>query len=78
MLTKGYFHLEGLPRSGNYRNCGGGDCDVVAEDDDDDEDERDNVGDNDDDCDAPDNRFLFKKGGKAAGMCLQLFIYSHV
>ena len=78
MLTKGYSHLDGFQISGNYCNCDGDDCHVVAEDDDDDEHDRDNVGGDDDDGDAPDNRILFKKGGKATGMCLQFLIYSHV
>ena len=58
MLTKGYSHLDGFQSPGNYCNCDGDDCDVVAEDDDD-EDDRDNVGGDDDDGDAPDDRFLF-------------------
>ena len=78
VLTKGYSHLDGFQTSGNYCNCDGDDCDVVAEDDDDDEDDRDNVDDDDDDGDAPDNRLLFKNGGKATGMCLQFLIFSRV
>ena len=74
VLTIGYSHLDGFQSSGNYCNCDGDYCDVVAEDDDDDEDDRDNVGDDDDDGDAPDDRFLFYNGGKATGMCLQFLI----
>ena len=57
VLTKGYSHLDGFQSSGNYSNCDGDDCDVVAEDDDDDEVDRNNVGCDDDDGDAPDDRF---------------------
>ena len=77
MLTKGYSHLDGFQSLGNYCNCDGNDCDVVAEDDDD-EDDRDNVGGDDDDGDSPDDKFLFENGGKAKRMCLQFLIYSHV
>ena len=77
MLTKGYSHLDKFQSSDNYCNCDGNDCDVVAEDDDD-ENDKDNVGGDDDDGDSPDIRFLFEKGGKATGMCLQFLIYSHV
>ena len=59
MLTKVYSHLDGFQRSGNYCNCDGDDCDVVAEDDDDDDDEDDNFGGDDDYGDAPDPRFSF-------------------
>ena len=59
MLTKGYSHLDGFQPSGNYCNCDGDDCDVVAEDDDDDDDGDDNVGGDDDYGDAPDHRFSF-------------------
>ena len=69
MLTKGYSHLDGFQSPGNYCNCDGDDCDVVAEDDDDDEDDRDNVGGDADYGDAPDDRFSFYKWGKAKGMC---------
>ncbi|CAH3020421.1 unnamed protein product, partial [Porites evermanni] len=58
VLTKGYSHLDGFQSSGNYCNCDGDDCDVVAEYDDD-EDDRDNVGGDDHDGDVPDKRFLF-------------------
>ena len=58
VLTKGYSHLDGFQSSGNYCNCDGDDCDVVAEYDDD-EDDRDNVGGDDHDGDVPDERFLF-------------------
>ena len=60
MLTKGYLHLDGFPRSGNYRNCDGDDCGVVVEDNDHDEDDRDNVDGDNDDGDARDNDYFFK------------------
>ena len=59
VLIKGDSHLDGFQSCGNYCNCHGDDCDVVAEVDDSDEDDRDNVGGDDDDGDALDNRFLF-------------------
>ena len=31
MLTKGYCHLDEFQSSGNYCNCDGDDCDVVAD-----------------------------------------------
>ena len=78
MLTKGYSPLDGFQSSGKYCSCDGDDCYVLAEDDDDHEHDRDNVGNDDDVWDAPDDKFLFRKGGRATGMCLQFLIYSHV